>query len=254
MYKKILLCCLCLSIMGLSACNNDKQQLDNISIVERDISFVSEGVSSENSKGAFDESSLVSNITSSESQTSKEVTSITGIESSSEFSKTVSTAVSKGEWAKYLVKDYNTEKCFTAEMCVTKVTTASDDKNYVSKIINDYNDNRDINVMTLQGSPEGTEFVVVNVKIRIPEDEDVQNYYGIPSPFMMSIENPPDVKCFSTSVGFHGKDFVAHKAGDSFNARLVYKMIKGYDDYCIKISYNPSYDSTEYKDLYLNIK
>lgn len=167
-----------------------------------------------------------------------------------------------GTWVSYKVKDYSAETLFNAELRITDVVKESEDSYYVNEVLKEYNDSHYLKIDVSDMSSK-IELVVADIDVRIPSTEDVEGYYGYPLPLSFGIDKPDGVSykdkdgdsvIFTTSVYELDDTDEVYSAGDVTHTKVIYAMVKGFDNYCIEICQNSDYDGSDFDYGYLSIK
>lgn len=157
-----------------------------------------------------------------------------------------------GNWVSYSVRDYSKDTLFKAEARVSKITTESDNKDYVNTAIDKYNSEHSFSQIDRSSSDSKCEFVVADLDIRIPQSESVTGYKGVPAPLSYSIKKPSGVSyettsgekvIFVTSVCSIEDDSIVVSSGDVVHTQIIYSMVKGFKNYSIELTSNSMSDN-----------
>ena len=168
----------------------------------------------------------------------------------------------KGTWVDYKVRDYNTLEMFTTKVRVNKITTQSDDADYVKEVLDEYNDTHVVKLDTKNMSAK-IEIVVADIEMKIPKKERVKDRLGAPHPISFDIVRPEGVEYhdkdgdkvkFVTYVGKFEEYSTTCSAGDTVKTKLIYGMVKGFNDYYIKVTSFSDFEGGDCNYAYLNIK
>lgn len=177
------------------------------------------------------------------------------ISSAIDASTTTDTApIPFGQWAKTARYATEDKTYHTVYVRVTKVTTSSDDAEYVQSAIDLHNTNSydfsQIDVNTLQ-LPSDVELCVLDYEVFVPEEFPGPDY-GIVEPNMsFSQENIggggiPSADGTSTYIGMgsNSEDLATEKEptyqpGNTYAFRSLFTMVKGYTDYVFEFTSYP---------------
>ena len=168
----------------------------------------------------------------------------------------------KGTWVDYKVRDYNTLEMFTTKVRINDITTQSEDEDYVKEVLDDYNESHLVKLDTKNMSAK-IEIVVADIEMKIPKGESVEDRLGAPHPISFDIVRPKGIDYqdkdgdkvkFVTYVGKFEEYSTTCSAGDTVKTKLIYGMVKGFDDYYIKVTSFSDFDGGDCDYAYLNIK
>lgn len=168
----------------------------------------------------------------------------------------------KGTWVDYKVRDYNTLEMFTTKVKINDITTQSEDEDYVKEVLDDYNESHLVKLDTKNMSAK-IEIVVADIEMKIPKGESVEDRLGAPHPISFDIVRPKGIDYqdkdgdkvkFVTYVGKFEEYSTTCSAGDTVKTKLIYGMVKGFDDYYIKVTSFSDFDGGDCDYAYLNIK
>lgn len=151
----------------------------------------------------------------------------------------------RGTWVGYSVRDYSKDALFKAEARVSKITTESDNKEYINTAIDKYNSEHSFSQIDKNSLDSKCEFVVADLDIRIPQSESVVGYKGVPAPLSYGIKKSSGVSyettsgervIFATSVSSIEDDSLVVSSGDVVHTQIIYSMVKGFKNYSIELT------------------
>lgn len=188
-------------------------------------------------------------------ESAPETSTDTDISSAIDASSTSDTdPVPLGQWAKTARYATEDETYHTVYVRVTKVTTSTDDAEYVQSAIDQHNENSyefsQIDSAALE-LPDDVELCVLDYEVFIPE-EFPSPEYGLTEPTMMFSESNiggggiPAADGASTYIGLgtNNEDLATqadatYQPGSTYSFRNLYTMVKGYQDYVFEITSYP---------------
>ncbi len=167
---------------------------------------------------------------------------------------TDTTPISFGQWAKTARYATEDKTYHTVYVRVTKVTTSSDDAEYVQSAIDLHNTNSydfsQIDVDSIQ-LPADVELCVLDYEVFVPEEFPGPDY-GIVEPNMQFSQKNiggggiPSADGTSTYIGMgsNSKDLATEKdptyqPGNTYAFRSLFTMVKGYTDYVLEFTSYP---------------
>ena len=172
------------------------------------------------------------------------------------------TTVKKGEWGAFYVWDYDTNSAFTVYMKVDKVTTASEDSNYVTSSMEEYNkevsESRQLTDKDLE-KYKNVEYAVADVSLYIPSGQRVKDYIGVPLPLSINLKGNGSWKdksgttyIFTSNVQKQKQGDKKFSAGDSCQTKIIYPILMDTTTpYGFECSYQtPSNDGNYNKIIY----
>ncbi|WP_042347608.1 hypothetical protein [Bacillus massiliigorillae] len=270
MKKLLSLCLSSIVIMGvLAGCGNDnttsKDEGEKQSETKADTEKqASEDVEVDKEEKQTDEDKAVEDTT----ETTAEVTNSVDFTQALDPKK----PVPFGEYMNFGMYAVEDSKYHTVYVKLNKITSESDDAEYVKKAIAENNaegyDFDEINREAL-GLPDDVELNVLDYEVVIPKDFPAPEYgiSGLKVDFLAeNIEgggipsNNGNAVYLSLGMGDEllstGARDKIYMPGNTYKLRGYFKMVKGYDQYVIQVSAFPdgSKDSSGLKDAYFDIK
>ncbi len=163
-------------------------------------------------------------------------------------------AVPLGQWAKTARYATEDETYHTIYVRITKVTTATDDADYVQSAIDLHNENSSefskIDTSSLE-LPDDVELCVVDYEVSIPEEFPAPDY-GLTEPTISFSQSNiggggiPSADGTSTYIGLGSntedlttKAEASYYPGNTYSFSSLFTMVKGYGDYVFEFTSYP---------------
>ena len=169
-----------------------------------------------------------------------------------------------GNWVKFSVKNYDSRSLSEAEMHISKITTETENKEYVNDLVNKYNSTViGEKFSKIEDCPD-VEYVVADVESKLTSKGILEGLIGSPIPESFGVvtnekfatykSNDGYNKIFSTDVVVYCDDYNTYKYNDVGSKKIIYSMVKGNTDYSIVFYDIKDFEGTSYRNGYLGVK